>query len=287
MNCQLFETVVIDLARSSVTDAAARESGLNHAETCAKCATRLAGERALTIGLRSVAANVETNVPSPRLEAALLAAFRGQKEVSAPQANLYALTPRTSRRQVYAIAAAVVVAVFVGLIGINVLRSSRSHHVEQAGNAGSTKKPLTSGLAPESAERVPTMQEVATINRGDEDEVEDRLPPRTIRRTGRDSSRVGGARQSNTGVQMLPVSRGASANMNEEDIGDVATEFLPLIGEDSFNSADGAQVVRVEMPRLALASFGLPVNTDVAGGRVKADVVLGHDGVARAIRFVR
>jgi hypothetical protein len=45
--------------------------------------------------------------------------------------------------------------------------------------------------------------------------------------------------------------------------------------------------VRVELPRSALSSFGIPVNADHAGGRVKADVLLGEDGTARAIRFVR
>jgi hypothetical protein len=50
---------------------------------------------------------------------------------------------------------------------------------------------------------------------------------------------------------------------------------------------DDVQVVRVELPRSALQSFGLPVNAERAGERVKADVLLGHDGVARAIRFVR
>ena len=39
--------------------------------------------------------------------------------------------------------------------------------------------------------------------------------------------------------------------------------------------------------RAALASFGLPVNAEATGGRVKADVLMGQDGVARAIRFVR
>ena len=50
---------------------------------------------------------------------------------------------------------------------------------------------------------------------------------------------------------------------------------------------EGGQIVRVEVPRSALASFGLPMNAERAGERVKADVVLGYDGVARAIRFVR
>jgi hypothetical protein len=42
----------------------------------------------------------------------------------------------------------------------------------------------------------------------------------------------------------------------------------------------------VELPRSALLSFGLPVDPDRASERVKADVLVGGDGVARAIRFV-
>ena len=51
--------------------------------------------------------------------------------------------------------------------------------------------------------------------------------------------------------------------------------------------SDGGHLVRVELPRSALVSFGLPVNFERAGGRVKADVLLGDDGIAHAIRFVR
>jgi len=36
-----------------------------------------------------------------------------------------------------------------------------------------------------------------------------------------------------------------------------------------------------------MASFGLPVNQERAESRVKADVLIGEDGLARAIRFVR
>ncbi len=286
MNCQLFETAVVDLARSSVMSTATRTSGLAHAETCAGCAARLADERALSAGLRSAAASVESKVPAPRFEAALLAAFRAQNEAPAPRANLYALTPRTSRRQMYTMAAAIVVAVFVGLLGLSGRRSSQRSPAEQAGDTRGVES-ITSSPSPVSIEPTPVLTQSQSAANGNVDEADDRMLPRTIRRAGRDSSRNGGARQSSTGVRMLPVSTDAPSGTTEEDIGDVATEFLPLTGEDSFNNADGAQVVRVEMPRSALASFGLPVNTDVAGGRIKADVVLGHDGVARAIRFVR
>ena len=41
------------------------------------------------------------------------------------------------------------------------------------------------------------------------------------------------------------------------------------------------------MPRFALARFGMPMNMDRADETIKADVLLGADGLARAIRFVK
>lgn len=67
---------------------------------------------------------------------------------------------------------------------------------------------------------------------------------------------------------------------------EIATDFIPLTYGDTELGSD-AQVVRVELPRSAMASFGLPVNMDRADQRVKADVLLGADGLARAIRFVQ
>ena len=65
------------------------------------------------------------------------------------------------------------------------------------------------------------------------------------------------------------------------------TEFMQLGDVSVANFQEGAQVVRVEMPRYAMARFGLPVNMERYDERVKADVWLGADGVARAIRFVQ
>jgi hypothetical protein len=46
-------------------------------------------------------------------------------------------------------------------------------------------------------------------------------------------------------------------------------------------------MVRVELPRSAMVSFGLPVHMDRVNEKVKADVLLGVDGLAQAIRFVQ
>jgi hypothetical protein len=46
------------------------------------------------------------------------------------------------------------------------------------------------------------------------------------------------------------------------------------------------QIVRVKLPGSALLAIGLPVDGEMRSRSVKADVVLRHDGPARAIRFV-
>ena len=69
---------------------------------------------------------------------------------------------------------------------------------------------------------------------------------------------------------------------------DVTTEFLPLLY--SSVPATNVQVVRLAVPRAALASFGLaPLETmdRTSNDTVLADVLVGDDGLARAVRFVR
>jgi hypothetical protein len=69
---------------------------------------------------------------------------------------------------------------------------------------------------------------------------------------------------------------------------EVATEFLPLV----YGSvpATNMHMVRLAVPRAALASFGLtPLESldRASTGTVLADVLVGDDGLARAVRFVR
>jgi hypothetical protein len=45
-------------------------------------------------------------------------------------------------------------------------------------------------------------------------------------------------------------------------------------------------VVRVEVPRSAMIALGYAVSEDRASESVEAEVVLGPDGLARAVRFL-
>jgi hypothetical protein len=65
------------------------------------------------------------------------------------------------------------------------------------------------------------------------------------------------------------------------------TEFVPLPYGDDELIGESSRIVRVEMPRSALRMAGFNVAQERANERVQADVLLGADGLAHAVRFVR
>lgn len=67
---------------------------------------------------------------------------------------------------------------------------------------------------------------------------------------------------------------------------EVSTPFLPVPYAPALTPEDRGHVVRVKLPAASMRTFGLPVAEDRTFERVKADVLLGEDGIARAIRFV-
>jgi hypothetical protein len=67
---------------------------------------------------------------------------------------------------------------------------------------------------------------------------------------------------------------------------DSASEFIPLPNAARLAPNDDVNLVRVEVPRSAMIAVGFVVPPDRAAERVQADVVLGSDGLARAVRFL-
>ncbi len=75
MNCTEFEQIVTDLARGPNKQSSGRDA-LVHARECGRCGSRLAEEQTLTSAFTEVAGNFGTEKAPPRVENALLAAFR-------------------------------------------------------------------------------------------------------------------------------------------------------------------------------------------------------------------
>ena len=64
------------------------------------------------------------------------------------------------------------------------------------------------------------------------------------------------------------------------------TSFVRLPYADDSAALDGGAIVRVELPRAALASFGLPVADTGDAQRILADLIVSADGTPEAIRLV-
>ncbi len=66
---------------------------------------------------------------------------------------------------------------------------------------------------------------------------------------------------------------------------EVMTEFIPIVYDPE--PIERGQIVRIRLPSSALATLGLPVNEEHSNETILADVLLGEDGLARAVRFVK
>ena len=66
---------------------------------------------------------------------------------------------------------------------------------------------------------------------------------------------------------------------------EIVTDFFPLM--DVPLPFGRGEILRVNLPADAMRTVGLPVHEDRLMDRVQADVLVGEEGMARAIRFVR
>jgi len=254
MNCQRFEEIVSELAREQMMEAEIYAQAFTHSDECIACLNRLREEEALTRGLHALANETKSAVAPVELELRLRQAFRTPRPLR-PVASM------RSHRRYWLSAAAAVLLIVCSVVAI---RWRSKTLVPQVAIGTSKDYPLR----PRTNES-PAAKTLATERSG-RNQVDHKHAER---------SRVARALRTQPDTPgMVPVN-----NTQRE----IATEFMPLGYLNSASLQDGGQIVRVELPRSTLASFGLPVNMDRYNEKVKADVVLGVDGLAHAIRFVQ
>ncbi len=74
----------------------------------------------------------------------------------------------------------------------------------------------------------------------------------------------------------------AVAPVAEEDV----DGFYPLPEAEALPAVESAMVVRVQLPASSLQLMGVPVGEERGDSSVQADLLLGQDGLARAVRLV-
>jgi len=261
MNCQRFESVAVELARGQMMGAEVRNEALAHSAACQTCATRLRTEEMLTRGFRSVFEEMTAIEAPAAIEANLLKAFRQ------PQVATVTLvgnsTPNYRRYWLTAIAALLLIVFSVIAV------RWRTEKVVVPQNARNQTTPQKNEAVPQQSPEVRPEETLAS-------DPHQPRPQRPKRRVNSSALTVASA-QSNR-------DKGNDANHASYE---VATEFMPLGYLNPVAFQDGGQIVRVEVPRTTLANFGIPVNMDRYNERVKADILVGVDGTARAIRFVQ
>ena len=273
MNCQKFEMIVHDLVRMQIMDSSVKERALAHSGECETCSQRLDDERALSLGLQALAAEMKSVNASDRVEEQLLTAFRS-----------LGAQPRQNTIHQWRYWTAAAAAVLLLVFGITALRSrmgqpnvseqAKVDSTAEAGHTSSSPAATSNDLAVRQSPRPVAANRASSSARTRLRARELKAAPDNV--AGKDANGVTDARPTEN--------QAVAANYTERE---VATGFLPVGYASPMAFQDGGQLVRVELPRSAMASFGLPVNLARANERVKADVLVSSDGQARAIRFVQ
>jgi hypothetical protein len=313
MNCREFSDYAAELARARMLEAAAREGALAHAETCAACAARLRGEQSLTAALRATAESMNGTAAPPRVESALLAAFRESRDGGrAPASASHAKSPAAARVSAArfagwrrrALAASAVAASL--LIAFTAARRAEFADAPAPAQEVASKSPSTA--MPETDAAINLTSKVQTSpaasidsTRIESDHLKSARRATAVAQTdAQTDARSGRGRATQQPLASFEVDGGRAVFADQSEAGAGATgaapapadtesltDFVPVAAGGGSAPLDGGQLVRVQVPRAALASLGLPVDADRADGTVKADLLLAHDGTARAIRLVR
>jgi hypothetical protein len=270
MNCKEFENIVNDLAHERIMDAAARDCGLAHAQICANCAELLGNERRMSVLLRALAASDEDKSAPSAIEPVLVDAFR--QNVARGTAGSRQVRQRRVR---WALVAAALILLALGAFGL-------------AARLGIERPPTNQGLMVKerSSPPNPVPGKVGGDLTGEREKKTAEQKPRTA------AVRPQKKRYPKASHYASAHSRTGQVLIRDEMTlyavdADVVTDFIPLTDGDSLKRIERGELIRVHMPRIALLKFGLPMNVEHAGVPVKADLLIGDDGLAHAIRFVR
>jgi hypothetical protein len=84
-------------------------------------------------------------------------------------------------------------------------------------------------------------------------------------------------------IEALPVPK--KGRVRREYPREVVTDFFPLM--DVAPPFESGELLRVNLAAGAMRVVGLPVDEDHLTDRIQADVLVGQEGLPRAIRFVK
>jgi hypothetical protein len=264
MNCEDFNNIIDELADDPPMSAAIRDAGVSHAALCPGCAAKLADARAVGSFLLA-ATRAESEQAPANVKQNLLAAFADFQRRQATPARVVDISSRRAKRSWMA-AAAAIAAVILLAMAVSIWKKASAPGRQpsgefQANASGTPASPGVNDLEPGSAP-------VKKSSLGEKPGLSSRIPGNNSRKAKRVTPDSG------------------SPGQAIETVAQSAGQYVPLTYLAQGMSIDSGTVVRVELSRSALASLGFRGGVEGTAESVKAEVILGDDGVARAIRLV-
>jgi hypothetical protein len=285
MNCHEFAEIVDELASTRLSKDAPdaqdilRAKGLEHASMCAPCAARLEVERAVSLGLNALVREERRIEAPPCLKRELMEAFASRQPNPAHTVLSF---PRRTRwaRLALAVAATLILgfALFASRLRLMPAPTETAYDVTPAITLtpGEVKLDHTSVASTlkvnEASSKIPAGRRMKASTPQANALA---FVPRAARKTVRPSNPA------------KTESRTPDIASTEVASNEILSAFVPLTYLNNATAMESGIVVRVEVAREKLAAMGLPLNLERAGETIKADIVLGDDGVARAIRLVQ
>ena len=235
------------------------EQVLDHADKCAKCGEWLDKQQILAASMQTLRARTVGREAGPHVERALLRMFRQVPFEATQPVVAHRSAPvawRLSRFFEVGAYAAVAAAILVGLfLGIQLMEHRSANSGVKGQSAFADVAPAEQTMASGSA----TPKTVASTNE----------PPA---RAAKREPAVHPVLQSGRAKQASP----AAASQSSDD---PEAEYVALMFCDPLICSGDAQVVRMELPPTAGTN-------DHDAQPLVADVVVGYDGVVRAMRVV-
>ncbi len=268
MTCKDFDRNVTELVRGAAPPEL-QQAAETHAGSCGRCAARFEAERELSRFLGQMALSSTSLETPPQVQQKLGRAFREQRQAALPAPGAFHL--RWRRPLAFAaVATAAVVAVALWV------STNRVMPRPEPGPRIAVQDPAPKLPAPS-----PVPKQLETLAAEAPRPLAQEEQPKQAERPVQVAVRKPPANAATAGNQPpKPAAEAASATR------EIVTDFLPLAYGDDLSRYQGVQLVRVRLPRDALAYFGLPAQ-GFSAAHVPADVLLGEDGAARAVRFVR
>ena len=252
MRCEEFEKLITEF-----TNVNQPTTFQLHLAQCTQCAGRLAHEFALNAGLKALAATTAQATAAPQIKQSLMTAFAEQHQPTRTAIPFGLMGMRWSLT-------AGMAAILLTLAAVGTFWNRKIPLNTANNRVPEIKAPMT---------QLPTI--IQAENQADKG-------ARTLNQKSTKKPLITKPRSR----PQLP-RKGKSEAGENKLAQETKTEFFPLTYAANAKALQNGMLMRVEVPKTTLIAMGIQVNERHANELVKAEVMMGDDGVAYGIRLIQ